>query len=98
MVSMKKLSILTVAVFGIISLISLKSFAQKIGVVDGTEVLNNFSEAKNADEKIKSTGKMWQDSIQMMTKALQDKVDNYKKSYATMTKDAQDKASADVNK
>jgi Skp family chaperone for outer membrane proteins len=96
MLSTKKLTIL--AVLGLLSLVSMKSFAQKIGVVDGSDVLANYPDTKAADEKIKAAGKVWQDSITMMTKALQDKAENYKKGFETMSKDAQAKAQADVDK
>jgi outer membrane protein len=97
MVSIKKHSIIAFAVIGLLSLFSLKSFAQKVGVVDGNEVLKNYSEAVSADAKITAQAKVWQDSLAIMTKALQEKAENYKKSFETMTKDAQKKAQDDVD-
>lgn len=97
MVSTKKL-ILTCAVVGIFSLVSMKSFAQKIGVVDAAKVLNGYSEYQAANDKIKGVMKLWSDTMQTMQKALQDKADGYKKSFETMNKDAQAKAQAEVDK
>ena len=98
MVSMKKLSLVAVAVIGMLSLVSMKSSAQKLGVVDGQKVLDGYSEYQSASTKLQSIIKSWQDTLGMMQKALQEKAENYKKSFETMTKDAQGKAQADLDK
>ena len=98
MVSMKKLTIVAFAVIGMLSLVSMNSYAQKLGVVDGQKVLDSYSEYKTASDKLNSIIKSWQDTLGMMQKALQDKAENYKKSFETMTKDAQGKAQADLDK
>jgi len=69
MVSMKKLTILTLAVLGIISLFSMKSFAQRSGVVDGNKVLESYSEYAAANTKLQGIIKSWQDTLGMMQKA-----------------------------
>jgi Skp family chaperone for outer membrane proteins len=74
------------------------SFAQKIGVVDGNQVLTDYSVAKDADTKIKAMAQTYQDTVNMMLKARQDKFDSYKKTYDSMTKEAQDKAQAEIDK
>jgi outer membrane protein len=98
MVSKKKLSIVTIAVIGLLSLVSMKTFAQKIGVVDGQKVLDSYSEYKAASDKIDVIVKSWQDTLAMMQKSLQDKAEGYKKGFEAMTKDAQAKAQADLDK
>ena len=98
MVSMKKLSIVAIAVIGMLSFVSMKSSAQKLGVVDGQKVLDSYSDYKSASDKLNVIIKSWQDTLQMMQKGLQDKAENYKKSFETMTKDAQGKAQADLDK
>ncbi|HYM21316.1 MAG TPA: OmpH family outer membrane protein [Candidatus Kapabacteria bacterium] len=87
-----------IAAFAVVlSQTSVKTYAQKIGVVDGNEVLNTLDEAKKADDKIKPTGKMWQDSLAMMQKAAQDKQAGYQKILSTMSDDAKQKAQADLD-
>ncbi len=98
MVSMKKLSIVAIAVIGMLSLVSMKSSAQKLGIVDGQKVLDSYSEYQTASTKLNSIIKSWQDTLGMMQKALQEKAENYKKSFEAMTKDAQAKAQADLDK
>ncbi len=98
MVSMKKLTILTLAVLGIISLFSMKSFAQKIGVVDGNKVLESYSEYQTAQTKLQGIIKSWQDTLGMMQKAAKDKFDSYSKIRETMSKDAIAKADDELQK
>jgi len=98
MVSMKKLSIVAIAVFGMLSLVSMKSVAQKMGVVDGQKVLDSYSEYQTATTKLNGIIKSWQDTLATMQKALQEKADGYKKGFEAMTKDAQAKAQADLDK
>ncbi len=98
MVSIKKLSIVTLAVLGIISLFSMKSSAQKLGVVDGQKVLDTYSEYTAATAKMDAIIKSWQDTLSMMNKALQDKFDGYQKVLETMTKEAKAKADEELKK
>ena len=98
MVSMKKLTILAFVVFGVISLFSMKSFAQKVGVVDGQKVLDTYSEYKSATTKMDVIIKSWQDTLGMMNKALQDKFDSYQKILETMSKEAKTKADEELKK
>jgi Skp family chaperone for outer membrane proteins len=97
MVSIMKRSF-TIIVFAVLFLTAGSSFAQKIGVVDGGQVLSDYSVAKDADTKIKALAQSYQDTVNMMLKARQDKFDSYKKTYDSMTKDAQDKAQAEIDK
>jgi outer membrane protein len=98
MVSMKKLTILTLAILGMISLFSMKASAQKIGVVDGQKVLDTYSEYTAATAKMDGIIKSWQDTLSMMNKALQDKFDGYQKVLETMTKEAKAKADDELKK
>ena len=98
MVSMKKLTILAFAVLGMISLFSMKTFAQKIGVVDGQKVLDTYSEYTAATQKMDVIIKSWQDTLGMMNKALQDKFDSYQKILETMSKEAKTKADDELKK
>ena len=98
MVSMKKLTILTVAVLGMISLFSMKSFAQKMGVVDGQKVLDTYSEYTAATQKLDAIIKSWQDTLGMMQKAAKDKFDSYQKIKETMSKEALAKADEELGK
>ena len=98
MVSMKKLSIIMFAAVGILSLISMKSFAQKMGVVDGQKVLDTYSEYQTATTKLNGIVKSWQDTLGMMNKALQDKFDSYQKILETMSKEAKTKADDELKK
>ena len=97
MQSAKRIFLFAVTCALMLSMSNVKSIAQKIGVVDGNTVLNNFDEAKKADEKIKAQQKIWSDSLQMMQKSAQDKADAYKKILSTMSDDAKAKAEAEVN-
>ncbi|MBS1904457.1 MAG: OmpH family outer membrane protein [Bacteroidetes bacterium] len=81
----------------VLSLGTVKTFAQKIGVVDGNAVLTNFDDYKKANEKLNAQAKVWQDSLTMMAKATQDKFDGYSKIASTMSEDAKQKAQAEVN-
>ena len=98
MVSMKKLTILTVAVLGMISLFSMKSFAQKMGVVDGQKVLDTYTEYTAATQKLDAIIKSWQDTLGMMQKAAKDKFDSYQKIKETMSKEALAKADEELGK
>ena len=98
MVSMKKLSIVAIAIIGMLSLASVNSFAQKLGVVDGQKVLDTYDMYQTATTKLQGIIKSWQDTLGMMQKALQDKAENYKKGFEAMAKDAQVKAQADLDK
>ncbi|MEP7235409.1 MAG: OmpH family outer membrane protein [Ignavibacteriota bacterium] len=98
MVSKTKLTIITFAVFGILSLVSMKSYAQKIGVVDGQKVLDTYSEYSAAMQKMDGIIKSWQDTLSMMNKALQEKFDSYQKILETMSKDAKAKADDELKK
>lgn len=95
---MKKLSIVAIAVLGMLSLISMKSLAQKVGVVDGQKVLDTYSEYKTASDKLNSIIKSWQDTLSMMQKAAQDKFDGYQKILETMSKEAKAKADDELKK
>jgi len=44
----------------------MKSFAQKIGVVDGNKVLESYSEYAAANTKLQGIIKSWQDTLGMM--------------------------------
>src|SRR4051794_35965884 len=98
MVSITKRTIVTFTVFGLLSLVSLSAFAQKIGIVDGNKVLENYSEYKTAQSKIESTVKSWQDTAAMMQKNLKEKFEGYQKIKETMSKEALAKADEEVNK
>ena len=98
MVSMKKLTILALVVLASTSLFSMKSFAQKIGVVDGNKVLNDYSEYQSANTKLTAIIKSWQDTLGMMQKAAKDKFDSYQKIRETMSKDALAKADDEIQK
>src|SRR5258708_5581304 len=98
MVSMKKLTILALVVLASTSLFSMKSFAQKIGVVDGNKVLNDYSEYQAANTKLTGIIKSWQDTLGMMQKAAKDKFDSYQKIRETMSKDALAKADDEIQK
>ena len=98
MVSMKKLTILTVAVLGMISLFSMKSFAQKMGVGDGQKVLDTYTEYTAATQKLDAIIKSWQDTLGMMQKAAKDKFDSYQKIKETMSKEALAKADEELGK
>jgi outer membrane protein len=98
MVSMKKLSIVAIAVIGMLSLVSMKSSAQKIGVVDGQKVLDGYADYQAANTKLTGIIKSWQDTLGMMNKNLKDKFDSYQKIKETMSKDALAKADEDLGK
>jgi outer membrane protein len=98
MVSMKKLTILSLAVLGMLSLVSMKSFAQKIGVVDGNKVLESYTEYQTAQTKLQGIIKSWQDSLGVMQKAAKDKFDSYSKIKETMSKEAISKADEELQK
>ncbi len=85
-------AVVAASVFGTASV-----YAQKIGVVDGNDILNNYDDAKKADEKIKNLNKIWTDSVQMMTKAAQEKQQSYMKILSTMSEDAKQKAQAELD-
>ncbi|MEI8135235.1 MAG: OmpH family outer membrane protein [bacterium] len=93
-----KLTILSVAVFGFVLAFSTNSFAQKIGVVDGTKVLSGFSEFTAAQAKIQGIYKLWQDTALTMQKNLKEKFDNYSKIKETMSKEALAKADEELQK
>ncbi len=98
MFSTYKLWIAALALIGATTLFSGAAQAQKLAVVDGNQVLSDYSEAIKADGKLKDMGKMWQDSIKMMQESLQAKADGYRKTFETMTKEAQQKAQGEVDK
>ncbi|MDP4237191.1 MAG: OmpH family outer membrane protein, partial [Bacteroidota bacterium] len=98
MVSIKKLSIVALAVIGMLSLASVNSFAQKMGIVDGQKVLDSYSEYQTASNKLNGIIKSWQDTLSMMNKALQDKFDSYQKILETMSKEAKEKADNELKK
>jgi outer membrane protein len=98
MVLNQKRTILTFAVIGLLSLVSMKSFAQKIGVVDGNKVLEGYSEYQTGNTKIQGIVKSWQDTITMMQKNLKEKFEGYQKIKETMSKEALAKADEEVNK
>lgn len=89
---MKKLSIFAIALIGMLSLGTMNSFAQKIGVVDGQVVLDNFSDYNAANKKLADIIKLWQDTLSMKNKNLQDKYESYQKILETMSKEAKQKA------
>jgi Skp family chaperone for outer membrane proteins len=98
MQSVKRLFYFVAAFAVVLSLSSSKSFAQKIGVVDGQKVLTSYSEYTAAQNKIQAIIKSWQDTMAMMQKNLQDKFDNYQKANETMAKDAKAKAEDEIRK
>ena len=98
MVSIKKLTILGVAILAMLSFSPISSFAQKIGVVDGQKVLDGYSEYQNANTKLNGIVKSWQDTLSMMNKALQEKFEGYQKIVETMSKDAKAKADDELKK
>jgi outer membrane protein len=96
MVSMKKLSVALVALIGAL-LLTGTSYAQKIGVVDGNQVLADYSVAQDADKKIKTMAQSFQDTVNMLLKARQDKFEAASKTFESMTKEAQQKAQAEID-
>lgn len=95
--SARRIFLLAVTCALVLTMGTAKTFAQKIGVVDGNAVLTNFDDYKKAMDKLQATAKVWQDSLVMMNKALTDKTDGYQKVYSTMTDDAKQKAQTEVN-
>ena len=95
---MKKLSIVAFAVIGLLSLVSMKSFAQKIGVVDGNKVLESYTEYQGAQTKLQGIIKSWQDTLGIMQKTAKDKFDSYQKIKETMSKEALAKADEELQK
>ncbi|HET9137700.1 MAG TPA: OmpH family outer membrane protein [Candidatus Kapabacteria bacterium] len=93
--SVKRISFLAVIAAVVFSYGS--AFAQKIGWVDGNDVMSTYSEYIKVQDKLKAQGKVWSDSLQMMQKAAQDKADNYRKILSTMSDDAKQKASAELD-
>lgn len=93
---MKKLSIYVIALIGMLSLGSMNSYAQKIGVVDGQIVLDNFSEYTSANKKLADIIKTWQDTLSMKNKALSDKYEQYQKILESMSKEAKMKADEEL--
>lgn len=59
--------------------------AQKIGYVSSAEIFDQLPEAKEATRRLESFAKPVQDSLQMMQKALETKVEEYQKKEAMMT-------------
>ncbi len=97
MLSAKRLSLFAVTCAVVLSLGTAKTFAQKIGVVDGNVVLSNFDDYKKANDKLNAQGKLWQDTLVMMNKAMTDKADGYQKILSTMSDDAKQKAQTELN-
>ena len=93
--SVKRISLFAVMAAVLLSVGS--AFAQKIGWVDGNEVLTSYDAAKQAETKIQAQSKTWQDSLQAMQKAAQDKADQYRKILSTMSDDAKSKAQAELD-
>lgn len=96
MVSIKKLSVALVALIGAL-LLTNSSYAQKIGVVDGNQVLSDYSAAQDADKKIRALAQAYQDTVNSMLKARQEKFEAASKSFESMTKEAQQKAQAEID-
>jgi outer membrane protein len=59
--------------------------AQRIGFVNSAEIFDQLPEAKDATKRLESFAKPVQDSLQMMQKALESKVEEYQKKEAMMT-------------
>lgn len=97
MFSTYKLWVAALALLGATTIFSGSAHAQKIGVVDGNKVLTDYTDAKKANTMLQDKGKMWQDSIKLMQDALQTKAEGFRKTYETMTKEAQQKAQTEVN-
>lgn len=97
MLSVKRLFFFAVAIAALLSTGSIKTYAQKIGVVSGNDVLGSFEDAKKADEKIKAISQLYTDTLTMMNKAAQEKAEGYKKILSTMSEDAKQKAQAELD-
>jgi Skp family chaperone for outer membrane proteins len=96
MVSIKKISVALVALIGALILTS-TSYAQKIGVVDGNQVLSDYSAAQDADKKIRTLAQTYQDTVNMKLKNRQEKFEAASKSFESMTKEAQQKAQGEID-
>jgi len=61
---------------------------QKIGYVNSSKILDDFPEALEAQKKLESLGKQWQDEMDKISKQYQDKGQEYQKKAALLTDDA----------
>jgi len=59
--------------------------AQRIGFVNSAEIFDQLPEAKDATKRLEAFAKPVQDSLQMMQKELESKVQEYQKKEAMMT-------------
>lgn len=76
LLSVLALTVLSAAAFG---------QAQKIGFVNSAEIFDQLPEAKDATKRLEAFAKPVQDSLQMMQKQLESKVEEYQKKEAMMT-------------
>jgi outer membrane protein len=60
----------------------------KIGYVNSAKILQEYSEAQNAQKKIDAQGKAWQDSLEHMSTSLQKDYDDFQKVEMTLTDQA----------
>jgi outer membrane protein len=70
--------------------LSAQAQAPKIGFVNSSKILSEFSEAQEANKKLDAMGATWQAELERMSKDLQAKYEDYKKKEALLT-DAQKK-------
>jgi outer membrane protein len=86
--------VLTALILTIIAAVSLGSAQQKIGYVNSEKILAELPSAKEAKDSLAIIVKTWQGELDRMSKALQDKYEDYQKKqglYNDQTKQVEQK-------
>ena len=93
---MKQLTVRAFAALALIMGLNITAHAQKIAVLDSREVLSTMPETQTANARIQALQKSWQDSLQLMSTAMQAKADAYKKVLDTMTPERKEAANQEL--
>lgn len=70
--------------------------AQKTGFVNSAKIFQELPEAKEAEKKLESFTKPVQDSLQMMQKAIEEKISEYQKKESLMNDQAKRAAQTEI--
>jgi outer membrane protein len=70
--------------------------SQKTGFVNSAKIFQELPEAKDAEKRLESFTKPVQDSLQMMQKAIEDKISEYQKKESLMNEQAKRTAQTEI--
>ncbi len=84
---MKQISIIVLLLLALLAFSGARAQAVKIGYVNSAKVLQEFSEAQEAQKKLDAMGQQWQSELDRMDREFQQKYDDFQKKEPLLKED-----------